>query len=187
MDVCTPKALIWNLPEASENGRLLREVLASLSCDVSELDESMLARKVGCLAGLEGFDDVVDGANIPSDFGFEFLLMCHIDQDWLESFLDASRKLGLRIARKAVLTDTNRNWRLHNLISAIDYEHEAMSALGDIRKLLVTAKAVDCPDPELSEAVALADAILKTPEPQLADIKNILEKLKLLTTMIEVN
>ena len=78
---------------------------------------------LGRLLGLEGFGD---GGGSAAPFSEEMLVMHGLAPAQFNALLDALRREGLRVALKAVVTDTNVAWSSERLHRELAAEHAAM-------------------------------------------------------------
>ena len=100
-----------------------------------------LDEKVGYLANLPGFEKIPlsaltageksENAELPlsSDVQDDLLILCGFSPEIRDQFLADLRMFGLRFPLKAVLTETNQNFTLWELLSDIKEEHETIQKM----------------------------------------------------------
>lgn len=96
--------------------------------------DSAASQENGASAGTgvaEGITDSDSGEQLTEDGAAmtqELLILHHFSSQRLDELLAAMRKAGIpRIALKAVVTETNRNWTLRQLYREIEEEHRRIT------------------------------------------------------------
>ena len=147
----TPFAMLYHLGNKDPYGHEIRQTLRKLDISIRTLHEEDLERSVGSLCGLESSvgnlcgpessvgslckpeSPVTPGPLTPSctDLSgrspapdFPFLLMAFFPEDQL---LHAMKEASIRIPYKAVLTKTNRTYRLRTLMEEVKSEHDTIN------------------------------------------------------------
>ncbi len=85
-----------------------------------------LGLTVGALAGLDPPGD--PGEKAPLHGETECLVLCGVSGEALDGLLEDLRRAGLYVPFKALLTPTNRGWRLDDLIGHLIGEHQRIAA-----------------------------------------------------------
>ena len=124
------QVLLYNLndPQRRMTVKLCLHRLGLRCVDVAPEEHAL---PLGTLLGLEGFGPAEGEAE---RFADEMLVMHDLSGQQLNALLDALRRAGVRIALKAVVTETNAGWssaRLHRELAA---EHEAMRKMDRKRR-----------------------------------------------------
>ena len=97
----------------------------SVKAVTREIAKADYGKKLGCLAGIKGFEDAADTEH--EDFQEELLLMCGLSGEDIEMLIRSLRKYGVgRVALKAILTETNTEWTSCELYRAVKQDHEEM-------------------------------------------------------------
>lgn len=164
------RILLYNLPTDSEKGASLHKLASALGITVRMIDASELGKTAGYLAGIEdcGRGGAFDGQSPDC----EFMLMCGLGEQTLDKLLAGMRDAGIRIRYKAILTETNRDWRLFALIAEIKREYAVVSALISLRKAAAVAEGFTPGDftdasayERLRDLLGRAGEIQRNPEP----------------------
>lgn len=115
--------LLYNFNTERLSGVRLSAV--SVKAITKEIEKSEYGKKLGFLAGINGYEDNDTGR--VDDFSEELLIMCGFSGADIETFIKALRKHGVgRVALKAILTDTNIDWTSSELYRAVKQDHEEM-------------------------------------------------------------
>lgn len=150
----TPFAMLYHLGNQDPYGHEIRQALRKLDISIRTLHEEDLDRSVGSLCGLESSigslcgsesgtgnlcgpeSPVTSGPLTPSctDLSgrspapdFPFLLMAFFPEDLLDQLLRAMKEASIQIPYKAVLTKTNRTYRLRKLMEEVKSEHDTIN------------------------------------------------------------
>ena len=183
-DIPYYKVVLWNLSEDTSRGARLRTILERLGIPFKEITYKHLNETVGYLAGLDGYE----AAKTPytgDNFTSEFMLLCNLPESMLDAFLDAMQNDGLRIDHKAVVTEYNREYEFHELISDIGEEHNVFQALLALNSMIEKSDALSETDYGTHErwqafqsALADATALIRSEEPSYEDLTAKYEALK---------
>ena len=183
-DIPDYKVVLWNLSEDTSRGARLRTILERLGIPFEEMTYKHLNETVGYLAGLDGYE----AAKTPytgDNFTSEFMLLCNLPESMLDAFLDAMQNDGLRIDHKAVVTEYNREYEFHELISDIGEEHDVFQALLALNSMIEKSDALSETDYGTHErwqafqsALADATALIRSEEPSYEDLTAKYEALK---------
>ena len=140
----TPFAMLYHLGNQDPYGHEIRQTLRKLDISIRTLHEEDLERSVGSLCGLESSvgslckpeSPVTPGPLVPSCADrsdrsrapdFPFMLMAFFPEDLLDQLLHAMKEASIRIPYKAVLTKTNRTYRLRKLMEEVKSEHDTIN------------------------------------------------------------
>jgi hypothetical protein len=132
------KVLLFNLSEATDLGRDVRNIIGSMNIRVITVSREQLNEKVGYLAGLEDFSSVNESFT-GSGYDEELMLMCRLSDGQIDGLLEALRKNGVSLKYKAVMTESNCDWVFKELLTEIKAEHELMEAIISLDRLVKTA------------------------------------------------
>lgn len=118
-------AVCYQLGENTPKGSEVRKILKDRDIRIIEVTENDLSQKIGYLVGAAGFEKensvgAINKADVPTE---PFLLMCFFTKELFDGFLADMKTAGVYIPLKGMLTPTNINWRLVDLIEEIGKEH----------------------------------------------------------------
>ncbi len=121
-----PFVALYHLDEGTPRGDAVRGVMSQLGIRVRTIEPQHLNDLVGSVAGLAGMrpSHKPFTGEAPAD---EFMLVCNMSGEQLNSMLSALREKDASIAHKAQVTQHNRLWPLHMLMAEIAKEHAAMT------------------------------------------------------------
>ena len=106
-----------------------KEILEKLSIRVRISGREDLPQTVGFLAGCTGFrQKTPEQLEVPRKEAEEFfpaMIMAGLTDSKLDRVLAALRNAGIQIPLKAVVTSTNQNWTLSQLLRELEREHAA--------------------------------------------------------------
>ena len=139
-----PFAMLYHLGNQDPYGHEIRQALRKLDISIRTLHEEDLESSVGSLCGLESSVEslckpespVTPGPLVPSCTDrsdrsptpdFPFMLMAFFPEDLLDQLLHAMKEASIRIPYKAVLTKTNRTYRLRKLMEEVKSEHDTIN------------------------------------------------------------
>ena len=140
----TPFSMLYHLGNQDPYGHEIRQTLRKLDISIRTLHAEDLERSVGSLCGLESSIGSLCGSESPVTPGplapsctdrsdrsptpdFPFLLMAFFPEDLLDQLLHAMKEASIRIPYKAVLTKTNRTYRLRTLMEEVKSEHDTIN------------------------------------------------------------
>ena len=126
----TPLAMLYHLGNQDPYGHEIRTILRELGVPIRTLHEEDMNSSVGSLCGLSDpvlaeLSPVSNGASarlLPAP-DFSFLLMAFFPEELLDQLLRAMKEASIQIPYKAVLTKTNRLYRLQRLMEEVKSEH----------------------------------------------------------------
>jgi len=139
-----PFAMLYHLGNQDPYGHEIRQALRKLDISIRTLHEEDLERSVGSLCGPESGAGNLCGPESPVTSGpltpsctdlsgrspapdFPFLLMAFFPEDLLDQLLHAMKEASIQIPYKAVLTKTNRTYRLRKLMEEVKSEHDTIN------------------------------------------------------------
>lgn len=139
-----PFAMLYHLGNQDPYGHEIRQALRKLDISIRTLHEEDLERSVGSLCGPESGSGNLCGPESPVTSGpltpsctdlsgrspapaFPFLLMAFFPEDLLDQLLRAMKEASIQIPYKAVLTKTNRTYRLRKLMEEVKSEHDTIN------------------------------------------------------------
>ena len=111
------RILLYNIKGEKEMKIRLAAYRLGLTC--VSVAPSDFGRPLGLLLGLPGY---APGGEAAEDFPDEMLVMEELSSE----LLDAMRAMGVSVALKAVVTESNRAWSAAALCAELKKEHEAM-------------------------------------------------------------
>ena len=128
---------LYYAPENATNVGLVKGVLVQMGIRIKNLTLERCEKKIGYLAGLDGFEDesmVPDRAGIQGagqqaspvpvkyptaggeDINEELLVLCGFTEERLEQLLGRLKKAGVpRSVMKAIVTESNAHWTVYEL------------------------------------------------------------------------
>ena len=123
----TAVVLLWGLDRGTPKGDAVRAILKELGVVAKTVLPEHLGDSAGAALGLVGMRPALMpyAGPVPE---CEFMLLANFSEPLLLDFLLRSRQAGAQVGYKAVLTKTNKDWPVVNLINEVAQEHEAMRA-----------------------------------------------------------
>lgn len=123
----TCAALLWGLDAGTPKADAVRAILKELGAVAKTVRPERLGDTAGAALGLVGMRPALMPyvGPVPE---CEFILLCNFPEAQLNAFLAKSRAAGAVVDCKAVLTKTNKDWRVVDLIAEVAQEHAAMQA-----------------------------------------------------------
>ncbi len=169
--VPTEKVVLYNISADTSKGARLRAVLDRLGVAYEEITADRLNDTVGFIAGLDGYTEAEEPYT-GKDYTSEFMLMCSLSETTLDNVLAALGENGISIGHKAIVTDTNKEWKFYELLDEIADEHEVMQNLVKLNDFYKEASVLDTKDYESGEvltefekALSEAQSVLSESEP----------------------
>ena len=129
------KRILIYFGDEQQKQPIVEQVLKDMHADYRILQDADLNQCVANLMGLPGFDEIPDAK--PAHHSIDLMLFEEAaDEDILQlnTLLQAA---GTEMKRKAMLTEHNRHWRFHDLLTEIEREHTYFQMVDAIRTLLV--------------------------------------------------
>ena len=123
-----PIILFYNVSPSKIN--IIRPVLSMMGIGIKCIDDEQINCTVGALAYPDLFKDDCEPNNneIQFDsFDEEFMLLCGFDRASLDKILNFMKKKKISISLKAMMTETNKEWRIVKLINEIKAERDEIA------------------------------------------------------------
>lgn len=156
--------LLYGLSEATEKGQKVLQALGEIGAPYRHIPLGHLNQTLGFAAGMAGYEKQEPLYDGPAPEG-EALIMKGFSQERLNALLSSLQKRQVgTIARKAVVTEHNRGWKLLDLFGELEREHVLMSAYDTLYKLVQVAKSLDAAAFEAASFEALTQAAKKAEE-----------------------
>lgn len=124
MEINVKETVLYYAPESAAYTALLKGVLVQMGIKIKNLTPGRCEKKIGFLAGVDGFNDeasMLEGGQqvFHAVLREEFMVFCGFTEERLDELLDKLKKVGIpKTIIKAVLTETNAHWTIHEL-----YDH----------------------------------------------------------------
>ena len=118
------ESVLYYAPENAVYVGPIKGVLVQMEIKIKNLTPGRCEKKIGYLAGIDGFYDEVpmaEGKQQASHAALreELLVFCGFTEERLDELLDKLKNTGIpRTVLKAVLTETNAHWTVYEL-----YDH----------------------------------------------------------------
>lgn len=151
--------VLYYAPENVVNVGLVKGVLVQMEIRIKNLTPGRCEKKIGYLAGLDGFEDEdmdPDRASVPGvgqqaspvpvkyptaggeGINEELLVLCGFTEDRLEQLLERLKKAGVpKSVMKAIVTEFNAHWTVYELYGHLVEERrqiEEMQRCGNVNK-----------------------------------------------------
>ena len=119
--------VLYYAPENAVHVSVVKGVLVQMGIKIKNLTPERCEKKIGYLAGLDGFEnedmvsdstDVpgVEQQNSPIPINEELLVLCGFTEKRLDRLLERLRKAGVpKSVMKAIVTESNAHWTVHEL------------------------------------------------------------------------
>ena len=136
--------VLYYAPENAVNVGLVKGVLVQMGIRIKNLTPGRCEKKIGYLAGLDGFEDESMVPGRPGVLGMgqqafpipvkyssvsgegineELLILCGFTEERLELLLGRLKKSGVpRSVMKAIITESNAHWTVYELYSHLAEE-----------------------------------------------------------------
>lgn len=118
------EAVLYHAPENAAYVGLIKGILVQMGIKIKNLTPGRCEKKIGFLAGMEGFHDEIPLSEEGQQASHaalteELLVFCGLTEERLDELLKRMKDVGVpRTVLKAVLTDTNAHWTVYEL-----YDH----------------------------------------------------------------
>lgn len=124
----TPKTLValYGLDDQTPRGDAVRAVVEQLGFAIRTIGKDELGASVGAIAGLIASPKASKPCSVEAP-NVEFMLVSGLSNAQLDQLLAALREADAGVVLKAQVTQHNRFWPMHLLISEVAKEHAAMS------------------------------------------------------------
>ncbi len=122
--------LLYKIPAGSLENLRVRSALGEMSISIKEVSPEDAAQTLDDLSDTDAVKDersaLESTAPAPKDFPESAMIFCGFSQDRLKLVLSRLKEAGANPScLKAVLTPTNRDWRLCDLLAELIREREA--------------------------------------------------------------
>ncbi len=121
-----PLVALYGLDAGTPRGDAVRVAIGQLGIPVATIGEDQLGCSVGAVMGLMGSARSAKPSTAQAP-DVEFMLISGMPNHMLNRLLAVMREAGASVALKAQVTQHNRFWPVHLLISEVAKEHAAMS------------------------------------------------------------
>lgn len=134
--------VLYYAPENAVHVGLIKGVLVQMGIRIKNLTPGRCEKKIGYLAGLDGFEDegvVPDRTGVlgegqqasPSLINEELLVLCGFTEERLEQLLGRLKKAGVpRSVMKAIVTESNAQWTVYGLYGHLAEERRQIERNG---------------------------------------------------------
>lgn len=119
--------VLYYAPEGTAHVGQLKGILSQMGIRIKNLTSERCTQKIGYLAGSDGFEK----RTVSAGYGKyapvmdrELLVLCGFTEERLDQLLEHMKLAGIpRIGLKAIMTDTNADWTVHQLYRQLCEEH----------------------------------------------------------------
>ena len=145
------ETVLYFSPKKTPQTAALKGLLIRMGIRIRNIAPEQVQEQVGALAGAAGFEK--SGAASTADpealekLQEEMLVLCNFSEARLDALLQGMRRSGIRIALKAMLTESNAGWTFLQLYEELLKEHARMTK---DRKLLQKHKKLNWQHPHTS-------------------------------------
>lgn len=113
---------------------LIKGVLVQMGIKVKNLTPGRWGKRIGFLAGMEGFEDdpakkcgTESSLDLPLAIKEELLVLCGLSDEKLDELLEKLKKAGVpKTVMKAIVTETNARWTVYELYGHLLEERRQM-------------------------------------------------------------
>lgn len=122
--------VLYYAPENAVYVGLIKGVLVQMGIRIKNLTPSRCEKKIGYLAGLDGFADEADISGegqqaSPMTINEELLVLCGFTEERLDQLLARLKKAGVpRSVMKAIVTQSNAYWTVYELYNHLVEERK---------------------------------------------------------------
>ena len=130
--------VLYYAPENAVHVGLIKGVLVQMEIGIKNLTPGRCEKKIGCLAGLDGFENedmvldirqtraqapVLDSVGINE----ELLVLCGFTEERLDQLLGRLKNAGVpKSVMKAIVTESNAHWSVYELYSHLTEERRQL-------------------------------------------------------------
>lgn len=122
--------VLYYAPEGTTYVGQLKGILSQMGIRIKNLTTERCVQKIGYLAGVEGFEKrtVKEGyGKYAPVMDRELLVLCGFTEERLDQLLENLKTAGIPgMGLKAVMTDTNADWTVHQLYRQLCEEYAQM-------------------------------------------------------------
>ena len=121
------ETVLYFSPKKTPQTAALKGLLIRMGIRIRNIAPEQVQEQVGALAGAAGFEK--SGAASTADpealekLQEEMLVLCNFSEARLDALLQGMRRSGIRIALKAMLTESNAGWTFLQLYEELLKEH----------------------------------------------------------------
>lgn len=125
------ETVLYFTPQKTPQTAALKGLLIRMGIRIKNITLEQVNEQVGALAGVTGFEK--SGAEATTDpeaaapLQEEMLVLCNFSEARLDALLHGMRRSGIRIALKAMLTESNASWTFRQLYEELSEEHARMT------------------------------------------------------------
>jgi hypothetical protein len=125
------ETVLYFSPKKTPQTAALKGLLIRMGIRIRNIAPEQVQEQVGALAGAAGFEK--SGAASTADpealekLQEEMLVLCNFSEARLDALLQGMRRSGIRIALKAMLTESNAGWTFLQLYEELLKEHAIMT------------------------------------------------------------
>ena len=125
------ETVLYFSPKKTPQTAALKGLLIRMGIRIRNIAPEQVQEQVGALAGAAGFEK--SGAASTADpealekLREEMLVLCNFSEARLDALLQGMRRSGIRIALKAMLTESNAGWTFLQLYEELLKEHAIMT------------------------------------------------------------
>lgn len=131
-EVNMKEMVLYYAPENTVYAGLIKGVLVQMGIRIKNLTPGRCEKKIGHLAGLDGFADDTDisevgqqASHIPMNE--DLLVLCGLTEQRLDQLLEKLKKAGVpRSVMKAIVTESNAHWTVYELYGHLVEERRQM-------------------------------------------------------------
>lgn len=125
------ETVLYFTPKKTPQTAALKGLLIRMGIRIKNIAPEQANEQVGALAGVAGFEkantEVTTGPEAAANLQEEMLVLCNFSETRLDALLHGMRKSGVRIALKAMLTESNSTWTFLQLYEELSEEHARMT------------------------------------------------------------
>ena len=121
------ETVLYFTPQKTPQTAALKGLLIRMGIRIKNITPEQVNEQVGALAGVPGFEKSGAEATIDPEAAAplqeEMLVLCNFSEARLDALLHGMRRSGIRIALKAMLTESNASWTFRQLYEELSEEH----------------------------------------------------------------
>lgn len=125
------ETVLYFTPKKTPQTAALKGLLIRMGIRIKNIAPEQANEQVGALAGVAGFEKAgapaADDPEATAKLQEEMLVLCNFSEARLDALLQGMRKFGVRIALKAMLTESNCSWTFLQLYEELQEEHARMN------------------------------------------------------------
>ena len=125
------ETVLYFSPKKTPQTAALKGLLIRMGIRIRNIAPEQVNEQVGALAGIAGFEKAnakpATDPNTAAKLQEEMLVLCNFSEARLDALLQGMRRSGIRIALKAMLTESNASWTFLQLYEELSEEHARMT------------------------------------------------------------